>query len=156
MNGVGYRVSCVGTELSISTLRERKLGVEFLETDVDAVLRIAEWVINAVYEVGKGEIELELTAHLRRPKMRSGAMRRKRLENAIGLEKPLTTFNEIGGCEEAKSELTLLGHGLKKPESFQKWGINYPRGILLHGPPGAGKTLLAKAMANLADASLFS
>lgn len=154
-SGNGYRVSCLGILLMVSTLRERKINPETLKTDIESVSRLTEWLINSVYATAGSELDLELLTHLKKPRMRSGLAKRRRLETDIGLEKPSITFAEIGGCDEAKSELTLLGHGLKSPESFQKWGIRYPRGILLNGPPGTGKTLLAKAMANLAQASLF-
>ncbi len=154
-DGASYRISCVGTSLSVSTLRERKIGLASLKADVALTLRITEWLVNAVYEVGKGEIELELEAKLSRRGVRGSVMRRRKWEDAIKMERPTLTFDEIGGCGEAKTELTLLGHGLEKPDSFLKWGIRYPRGILLQGPPGTGKTMLARAMANLGKASLF-
>ncbi len=153
--GASYRISCIGTDIYVSTLRERRLGREFLKVDVESVLGLVEWVVNAVYESGKQEIELELTARMRGPRIRNRDQRRRMVERAIKLEKPEMTFSDIGGCEGAKEELLLLGHGLLKPESFKKWGISLPRGILLHGEPGTGKTLLAKAMANLAKASLY-
>ena len=153
--GFSYRVSCIGANLSISTIREKKIDIASLKADIESVILIVEWVVNTVYEVAKSDIELELTTKLRKRRVRSDLVRRRKWENAIRLEKPEMTFKDIGGCSEAKTELTMLGHGLEKPDSFLKWGIRYPRGILLQGPPGTGKTMLVRAMANLGKASLF-
>ena len=154
-DGFGYRASIIGWEVSISTIRERKIDLAQLTNDVNAIFLILELVINTIYEVDKKEVKIELKADLRRTRIMKHSGRMNKISKAIALEKPTTTFDGIGGCEEAKSELMLLGHGLQKPEAYEKWGLKYPRGILLHGPPGTGKTLLAKAMANLAQATLY-
>jgi transitional endoplasmic reticulum ATPase len=154
-NGVGYRASAVGRDLDIKTVRERKIDVDSIKEDIESVLSITEAVINGVYEVENVDLELELRARVGSYGRRFKSGKKNDMEKAIKFEKPDLTFQDIGGCSEAKSELTLLGHGLVKPESFEKWGLSYPRGILLHGAPGTGKTLLAKAMANLANASLY-
>jgi len=154
----GYRVTCVGSTINIVTLRERKISQENLKRDISTVLGLVELVVNAVYDDAGREIELEVSTKLLNASRRINVGHRRNvrsLKAAIAMEKPSVTFDEIGGCAEAKSELTLLSHGLKNPEAFKKWGIQYPRGILLHGLPGTGKTLLAKAMANLAHASLY-
>ncbi len=152
---LGYRASCVGKDMSIKTLRDRRIGAQSLKIDLNNLFFLTELVINTVYEIDNGEIELDLTAGIKGSRAILGRRKHSRLDRAIVMEKPTMTFQDIGGCWDAKAELMLLGHGLQKPESFRRWGIDYPRGILLYGLPGTGKTLLAKAMANLAKASLF-
>jgi len=66
------------------------------------------------------------------------------------------TFSDVAGIDEAKDEVTEIIEFLKNPKKFQKLGGRIPRGVLLIGEPGCGKTLLAKAIAGEADVPFFS
>lgn len=66
------------------------------------------------------------------------------------------TFTDVAGIEEAKDELTEIVDFLKDPQKFQKLGGKIPKGCLLVGSPGTGKTLLAKAIAGEAKVPFFS
>jgi transitional endoplasmic reticulum ATPase len=68
---------------------------------------------------------------------------------------PDVTFDDVGGCEEAKRELEGICAALATPELYQRWGTRPPRGVLLYGPPGTGKTLLARCVAGQADAAFI-
>ncbi|MFZ6035001.1 MAG: ATP-dependent zinc metalloprotease FtsH [Patescibacteria group bacterium] len=69
---------------------------------------------------------------------------------------PKTTFADVAGVDEAKNELEEVVDFLKRPEKYKKLGARTPKGVLLVGPAGCGKTLLAKAVAGEAGVPFFS
>ena len=70
---------------------------------------------------------------------------------------PRTTYEDIGGLhEEIQRVREMVELPLRHPELFQRLGIEPPKGVLLHGPPGCGKTLLARAVANESEANFYS
>lgn len=70
---------------------------------------------------------------------------------------PRTTYEDIGGLyEEIQRIREMVELPLRHPELFQRLGIEPPKGVLLHGPPGCGKTLLARAVANESEANFLS
>jgi len=75
----------------------------------------------------------------------------------VFLETPNVPWDDVGGLEEVKqSLLEAVEWPLKRPDMFKRLGINPPKGILLHGPPGCGKTLIARAVATESEANFIS
>jgi cell division protease FtsH len=70
--------------------------------------------------------------------------------------KPTVNFNDVAGVDEAKGELQEVVEFLKSPEKFLALGARIPRGVLLVGPPGCGKTLIARAVAGEAGVPFYS
>ena len=66
------------------------------------------------------------------------------------------TFKDVAGCDEAKQEVTELVDFLRSPQKYQKLGGKIPRGVLMVGQPGTGKTLLAKSIAGEAKVPFFT
>ena len=79
------------------------------------------------------------------------AKSRARLESNIKVK-----FDDVAGCDEEKEEMKEIIDYLKFPKKFEKMGARIPKGILLVGHPGTGKTLLAKAVAGEADVPFYS
>ena len=75
----------------------------------------------------------------------------------VTIEVPNVRWSDVGGLEDVKRKLQqAIEWPLKYPESFSRLGVQPPRGVLLYGPPGCGKTLLAKAVATESEANFIS
>jgi cell division protease FtsH len=84
-----------------------------------------------------------------------GAFGRSRARRVEG-DQTKVTFSDVAGIDEAKGELTEVVDFLKNPQKYQRLGGKIPRGVLLAGRPGTGKTLLARAVAGEAGVPFFS
>lgn len=69
--------------------------------------------------------------------------------------RPETSFDNIGGLREAKAAMRGFVTALTNPELYQQWGITPPKGVLLYGPAGTGKSMLAKALATASSAIFY-
>ena len=79
----------------------------------------------------------------------------KQVENYIEPIKSNITFKDVAGIKQIKNELEEIVDFLNNPKKYQKYGVVLPKGVLLVGPPGVGKTLIAKAVAGEADVPFF-
>jgi cell division protease FtsH len=85
-----------------------------------------------------------------------GAFGRSTARRVRSGEQERVTFDEVAGIDEAEDELAEVVDFLKNPGRYTKLGARVPRGVMLYGLPGTGKTLLARAVAGEADAAFFS
>jgi len=88
--------------------------------------------------------------------MGSGILGMGNSKKMVSSEKPKTKFDDVAGVEEAKEEVQEIVDFLKHPGRYVEIGAKIPKGVLLVGSPGTGKTLLAKAVAGEADVPFFS
>ncbi|KIM05535.1 MAG: hypothetical protein KN64_03380 [Sulfurovum sp. AS07-7] len=78
-----------------------------------------------------------------------------KFDNSIAPLKSTTKFHQIAGIKDVKEEIEEIISFLKEPQKFKSLGIHMPKGVLLVGPPGVGKTLIASAMAGEANVPFF-
>ncbi len=87
---------------------------------------------------------------------RARASKRHNVEKFVIVDKPSVSWEEIGGMQEQINEIReVVELPLTKPELFERVGIQPPKGVLLHGPPGTGKTMLAKAVASSTNSTFI-
>ena len=85
-----------------------------------------------------------------------GMMPRIKPTNQAEKARSKTTWSDVAGVEEVRSELMEVVEFLRDPQRFERLGAKTPKGLLLYGPPGTGKTLLAKAVAHESGANFYS
>lgn len=137
---VGADISALTKEAAMSALRRVLPEIKWKEKDEELPREVMEKLI-----VNKEDFENALLV------VEPSAMRE------VMVEVPKSTWDDVGGLEDVKQKLKeMVEWPLKNPESFQNIGIEPPRGILLYGPPGCGKTLLARAVANESGANFIS
>jgi cell division protease FtsH len=85
-----------------------------------------------------------------------GTMPRTKPQNMATKGSSSTTWDDVAGVEEVRTELEEVVDFLRDPKRFERLGAKVPKGLLLYGPPGTGKTLLAKAVAHESGANFYS
>jgi cell division protease FtsH len=113
---------------------------------------LLSWVVPAVVFVGLWALLMRRMGNAQSGLLAIGKSRAKvYVEHSTGV-----TFDDVAGIDEARGELMEIVDFLKQPERYQRLGGKIPKGVLLVGSPGTGKTLLAKAVAGEAKVPFFS
>ena len=135
-------------------INEGKVAVEIIE-NVDTmgiILDVALIVVPILIIVGFLAYMMRQAQSMNNQSMGFG----KAKARLYGNEKKRVTFEDVAGNESAKQDLSEIVDFLKNPKKYEKLGAKIPRGVLLAGEPGTGKTLMARAVAGEAGVPFFS
>lgn len=131
-----------GLKIQVEQKKEPPWYVTSLISWIPILLLIVVWIFFMKQQKGSGKGGL----------MSMGKSRARLMEG----EESKVTFKDVAGIEEAREELSEVVDFLKNPEMFTHVGARIPKGVMLSGEPGTGKTLLAKAIAGEAKVPFFS
>jgi transitional endoplasmic reticulum ATPase len=135
---VGSDLAQLCTEAALQTIREKMDVIDLEDETIDA------------------EVLNSMAVTMDHFRTALGTSNPSALRETV-VEVPTVTWEDIGGLENVKRELKeTVQYPVEHPEKFQKFGLSPSKGVLFYGPPGCGKTLLAKAIANECQANFIS
>merc|ERR1711937_614102 len=135
---VGSDLAALCSEAALQCIREKMDIIDIDDDTIDAEVLDALAVTNEHFKFAMG--------HTNPSSLRETVV-----------EIPNITWDDIGGLEETKKDLQeMILYPIEHPDKFQKFGMSPSKGVLFYGPPGCGKTLLAKAVANECSSNFVS
>ena len=141
----------LGVTFEELTLRNVELEIKE-PSDLGTVISLVTYILPALLVVGLIWFMLRQAQGSNNQALSFGKSRAKMFTG----DQPTVTFDDVAGVEEAKEELYEVVEFLKEPEKFITLGARIPKGVLLMGKPGTGKTLMAKAVSGEAAVPFFS
>ncbi|NVJ52668.1 MAG: AAA family ATPase [Campylobacteraceae bacterium] len=117
--------------------------------------RMKQDKIQAFLNKNRKENENSFSTELKQAKQTSVVKEEQEESSSIKAVSSDVSFNDVAGISEVKAELEEIVDFLNKPSKYLKHGVKLPKGVLLVGPPGVGKTLIARAVAGEADVPFF-
>jgi cell division protease FtsH len=148
-------VSLTETLTSLGVTPEEFAAVEIVPEKPSAWVDIVPMLVNYVPLLGLGLILLLMLRQAQSGNNQALSFGKSRARLFTG-DKPTVTFQDVAGVDEAKQELQEVVEFLREPAKFTMLGARIPKGVLLVGAPGTGKTLLARAVAGEAGVPFFS
>ena len=148
-------ISLTETLVSLGVTPEELSPVEIVFEPQSAWADIVPMLINFLPLLGLGLILLFMLRQAQSGNSQALSFGKSRARLFTG-DKPTVTFQDVAGVEEAKQELHEVVEFLREPAKFTTLGARIPKGVLLVGAPGTGKTLLARAVAGEAGVPFFS
>jgi transitional endoplasmic reticulum ATPase len=135
---VGSDLQSVCTEAAMQCVREKMDYIDLDADTIDAEVLEGMFVTNDHFKMASG-------------KTNPSSLRE------VNVSIPTTTWADIGGLENVKAEMReMILYPIEHPEKFEKFGMKPSKGVLFYGPPGCGKTLMAKAVANECASNFIS
>src|SRR5580658_2344163 len=150
--GAKFQVTTPGESDYLPELRKHNVEIN---VDQQNTTPIIGWILQLVPFVLMGLLLIFILRQAQSGGSQALSFGRSRAK-LLSENRPKVTFNDVAGIEEAKQELAEVVEFLKYPKKFQALGARIPKGVLLLGPPGSGKTLLARAIAGEAGVPFFS
>lgn len=139
--------------VSADDLSTSNIKIEIKEpSDWNTILSLVTYILPALLVVGLIWLMLRQAQGSNNQALSFGKSRARMFSG----DQPTVTFEDVAGVEEAKEELQEVVEFLKEPEKFIMLGARIPKGVLLIGAPGTGKTLMAKAVSGEASVPFFS